>query len=234
MKAIVIGTGQGLGLTLVKVLAQKGHTVVAGLRRQEVPQDILDLEKDFSGRVFHVSCDVTCESQLDEAARFAKNALGEADTLINCAGVLMDRDRRSLLHEMKMDVLKKTFEVNVFGAVSVIQHFYPVMNKAGGASFVTITSEGCDIGQCGAWIPAYALSKCAETKISGIMNQSVNDVRFYSVHPGRMRTVMGRETWNMEASETAELLMAMIESGEIHNKGTWYMDYKGMDMMPRA
>jgi len=65
------------------------------------------------------------------------------------------------------------------------------------------------------------------------MNETVKDVRFYSVHPGRMRTVMGRETWNMEASETARSMCELLESGEIHEKGTWYMDYKGMDMMPK-
>jgi NAD(P)-dependent dehydrogenase (short-subunit alcohol dehydrogenase family) len=107
------------------------------------------------------------------------------------------------------------------------------LKKDGGASFVTVTSEGCDIGSCGAWIPAYALSKCAETKLSGIMNETVKDARFYSVHPGRMRTVMGRETWNMEASEAAAGMIALLESGDIHRRGTWYMDYKGMDMMEK-
>jgi NAD(P)-dependent dehydrogenase (short-subunit alcohol dehydrogenase family) len=234
MKAVVIGTGQGLGLELVKALSGKGHSVVAGLRRRAVPEDLKALEAEHPKRVFHVPCDVTCEAQLSEAARFVKDTLGEADALINCSGVLMDGDRRSPLHEVSMGELKKTFEVNVFGAVAVVKYFYPVMRKDGGAPFVTITSEGCDIANCGSWIPAYALSKCAETKISGIMNQSVKDVCFYSVHPGRMRTLMGRETWNMEASETARSLTQLIESGKIHRRGTWYMDYKGMDMMSRA
>jgi hypothetical protein len=43
---------------------------------------------------------------------------------------------------------------------------------------------------------------------------------------------MGRETWNMEASEAARSLVELLESGDIHNKGTWYMDYKGDTMMP--
>jgi hypothetical protein len=48
-----------------------------------------------------------------------------------------------------------------------------------------------------------------------------------------MRTVMGRETWNMEASEAAEGMIALLESGDIHTRGTWYMDYKGTSMMPK-
>lgn len=232
MRVVVIGAGQGLGLEMVVELAEKGHAVVAGLRRREVPEGIARLAARHPDRVFHTACDVTNEAQLSEAAAFCARALGEADAVVNCAGILLDEDRAKALHQTDIEGLRRTLEVNVIGAAAAVKHFYPVLKKNGGAAFVTITSEGCDIRSCGAWIPAYALSKCAETKISGIMNETVKDARFYSVHPGRMRTVMGRETWNMEASETARSLVGLLERGEIHEKGTWYMDYKGMDMMP--
>lgn len=231
MKVVVIGAGQGLGLELVEQLAARGHRVVAGLRRDAVPEGIARLEAEVPDQVRHVLCDVTSEEQLAVAAEAARGFLGEADAVVNCAGILLDRDRKNPLHEVEIDDLRKSLEVNLIGAVAAIKSFYPVLKKDGGASFVTVTSEGCDIGNCGTWIPAYVLSKCAETKISGIMNETVKDARFYSVHPGRMRTVMGRETWNMEASEAAEGMIALLESGDIHTRGTWYMDYKGMDMM---
>lgn len=232
MDVIVIGAGQGLGLEMVLELTRRGHRVVAGLRRPEAPGALTRLEAEAPDRVFHTHCDVTSEASLAEAAKFSGRVLGGADAVVNCAGILLDEDRETPLHQVDVEVLRKTFEVNLIGAVAAIKHFYPLIRKGVGSSFVTITSEGCDIGNCGTWIPAYALSKCAETKISGIMNETVRDVRFYSVHPGRMRTVMGRETWNMEASETARSLVTLLETDEIHNRGTWYMDYKGMDMMP--
>lgn len=232
MRVVVIGAGQGLGLELVKECARLGHEVVAGLRRAEAPQELMALERAHPLRVFHARCDVTDEGQLEAAAAFVKERFGEADALINAAGLLLDADRRTPLHQASISDLRQTLEVNTIGAVAVIKHFYPVMCKQGGASMITVTSEGCDIGSCGSWIPAYALSKCAATKISGVMNASVDDVKFYSVHPGRMKTVMGRETWNMGADETARALMSLLQSGEIHRKGAWYMDYKGMDMMP--
>ncbi len=234
MDVIVIGAGQGLGLELVLELNKRGHRVVAGLRQPVAPDAIAQLELKDPGRVSHTPCDVTNEAQLCQAASYAERVLGKADAVINCAGVLLDGDRKNLLHQTDIEGLRKTFEVNLIGAVAAIKHFYPVLKKGAQSSFITITSEGCDIGSCGTWIPAYALSKCAETKISGIMNETVRDARFYSVHPGRMRTVMGRETWNMEASEAARPLISLLETGEIHNKGTWYMDYKGESMMPKS
>jgi NAD(P)-dependent dehydrogenase (short-subunit alcohol dehydrogenase family) len=231
MDVIVIGADQGLGLELVQELHKRGHRVVAGLRLKDAPESIAQLETKDPDRIFHTQCDVTSEAQLCQAAKVAKRMLQEADAVINCAGVLLDGDRKNPLHQTDLEGLRKTFEVNLIGAVAAVKHFYPVLKKGVQASFVTITSEGCDIGSCGTWIPAYALSKCAETKIAGIMNETVKDARFYSVHPGRMRTVMGRETWNMEASETAKSLVSLLETGEIHNRGTWYMDYKGDSMM---
>jgi NAD(P)-dependent dehydrogenase (short-subunit alcohol dehydrogenase family) len=232
MDVIVVGAGQGLGLELVGILAEKGHRVVAGLRRTEVPEEIRRLEEARPDRVWHVRCDVTSEALLSAAAEFARGVLGEADAVVNCAGVLLDGDRKKPLHETDIEGLRSTIEVNVTGAVAAVKHFYPVLKKDGAGAFVTITSEGCDIASCGSWIPAYALSKCAETKISGIMNATVKDARFYSVHPGRMRTVMGRETWNMEAAETARSLAELLETGAIHEKGAWYIDYKGNNLLP--
>lgn len=231
MNVVVIGAGQGLGLELVTELAGRGHRVAAGLRRNLVPERIAQLEARKPEQVRHMLCDVTREDQLAAAAEAARGFLGEADAVINCAGILLDRDRKNPLHRVEIEDLRNTLEVNLIGAVAAVKHFYPVLKKDGGASFINVTSEGCDIGSCGAWIPAYALSKCAQTKISGIMNETVKDVRFYSVHPGRMRTVMGRETWNMEAGETARSMCGLLESGEIHRKGTWYMDYAGVDLL---
>lgn len=231
MNVVVIGAGQGLGLELVTELAGRGHRVVAGLRRDAVPERIEKLEAEKPEMVRHVLCDVTREDQLAAAAEAARGFLGGADAVVNCAGILLDRDRKNPLHRVEIEDLRQTLEVNLIGAVAAVKHFYPVLKKDGGAAFVTVTSEGCDIGSCGAWIPAYALSKCAETKISGIMNETVKDARFYSVHPGRMRTVMGRETWNMEAGETARSMCDLLESGKIHEKGAWYMDYAGVDLL---
>ena len=42
MKIVIVGAGRGLGHVLAQMLAEKGHTVVAGLRRLD---DIIQLWK---------------------------------------------------------------------------------------------------------------------------------------------------------------------------------------------
>jgi NAD(P)-dependent dehydrogenase (short-subunit alcohol dehydrogenase family) len=233
MRIVLIGCDRGLGLELVREFASGGHQVIAGILAQEAPAGLLALESGYEGRVMHVTADVTDETQMKQAADFVSRQFGQVDALVHIAGILLDSDRKNLLHETDVKDLRKTFDVNTIGPILAVKFFYPLMVKNVDAPFVIITSEGCDILSCGTWIPAYALSKCAATKIPGIMNASVKDVRFYAMHPGRMKTVMGRETFQIEASEASSSIYQLISGGEIKNKGSWYIDYKGMDMHRR-
>jgi NAD(P)-dependent dehydrogenase (short-subunit alcohol dehydrogenase family) len=154
--------------------------------------------------------------------------MGEIDAVCIVAGVLLPGDRINMIHECDPDVLRKSFEVNAFGAVFAAKAFYPVTKKGG--KIFTITSEGVGVKNCGTWIPCYALSKTAATKAMGIFNASVADVDFYAVHPGRMNTEMGRTTAQIEASESAEGIYKLITGDIPVSRDEWYIDYLGRPM----
>lgn len=225
MKTVVLGASRGLGLVLCEHLALAGHQVMAGVRNA-VPQALLTMARQHSS-ILPVIVDVTNEQEMGNAADYCLRILGQVDYVIYVAGVILPEDRASLLHELPLKVLRETFEINTFGAINAIKHFYPIINKNTASAFILITSEGCGVHPSGSWIPAYSLSKCAQTKIASIMNASVDDVRFYAIHPGRMNTDMGRLTQQIEPEETAASLTKLLENGDIHQKNTWYMDYMG-------
>lgn len=83
---------------------------------------------------------------------------------------------------------------------------------------------------CGTWVPCYGLSKTAVTKISGIYNASCEDYNFYSVHPGRMNTDMGRTTAQIEPDESAEGFKNLITGATPISRNQWYIDYLGNKM----
>lgn len=229
MNIVILGASRGLGLVLSEHVLKARHNLLAGLRGAPPPR-MAALLNSYP----HLTCadvDVTHEEGMEASAHLCRQSLGQVDVLIYMAGVIKPSDRERPLHEMSLSDLRETFETNTFGAVSAVKHYYPLMKRDGRGAVLLITSEGCDISNAGSWIPAYALSKCAETKIASIMNASVSDVKFYAIHPGRMNTDMGRETQQIEPEETAAGLLHLIESGELHRKGTWYMDYKGRDML---
>lgn len=229
MKTVIIGASRGLGLVLSEHLAKAGHQVLAGVRNQ-VPPALEEIAARYHS-VHPVLVDVTDEQQMKAAADDCQRILGAVDHVIYNAGVILPEDRITPLHRLPLHVLRETFEINTFGAASAIQHFYPLVKKSPNSAFILITSEGCGIHPSGSWIPAYGLSKCAQTKMVSIMNASVDDVRFYAVHPGRMNTDMGRTTQQIEPEVTAAGLTRLLKDGEIHRKNSWYIDYLGNNML---
>lgn len=228
MKFVVIGATQGLGLSLVKELLSAGHTVAAGVVDRTPPKALEDLCLSFPKKLMVFKADVTDEKEIEAGALLCKDFLREADSLCNVAGVLLKGDRTNLIHNVDVDELRKTFAVNALGPVIVGKYFYPIMKKGG--SLLTVTSEGVAIKSCGTWVPCYGLSKAAATKVSGIFNASVSDVDFYSVHPGRMNTEMGKTTAQIEPEESAKGFYKLMTGETAMSRDSWYIDYNGNTM----
>jgi len=226
MNIVIIGATKGLGLCLTEKLLEKGHKVAAGVL--SISPGLTMLEAKYSGRLFLFNADVTNEEQIAAGAEKCRVFLGKIDALCNVAGVLLEQDRVKLLHECDISELRKSFDVNAVGPVIVVKNFYPYLKA--GANVFTVTSEGVGITNCGTWVPCYALSKAAATKVSGILNASIEEINFYSVHPGRMNTDMGYTTAQIEPEEAAEGFCKLIDGGTQISRDNWYINYNGESM----
>jgi len=225
MNIVIIGATQGLGLELVKKFLAEGHRVAAGVPERSTPAALSELRAEFGDNLLVFQSDVTDEAEVDRSSGLCKEFFGEVDALCNVAGVLLPGDRVNKIHECDVSELRKSFDVNVIGAIIVAKAFYPVMKRDG--MVITVTSEGIGVYNCGSWIPCYALSKMAATKVSGVFNASVDDVDFFSIHPGRMNTEMGKTSAQIEASESAEGLYEIMTGSKPVSRDTYYVDYKG-------
>lgn len=228
MKMIVIGATQGLGLELVRKFLSENHTVAAGVVDRQTPPALADLQRVHGDRLMVFQADVTNEEEIRAGADRCASFFGPADALCNVAGVLLKGDRVNLIHQCDIAELRKTFEVNTIGAVIVGKYFYPVIKKGG--KLLTVTSEGPAIKNCGTWVPCYGLSKTAATKVAGMFNKAVDDVDFYSVHPGRMDTEMGHTTAQITPQESAEGFYKLITGATPTSRNEWYINYKGEPM----
>lgn len=228
MNIIIIGATQGLGLELSRKFLAEGHKVAAGVVDRKTPPALEELCGRYGDQLVVFRADVTNEDEIREGARLCSGFFGKADALCNVAGVLLPGDRVNLIHECDVAELRKTFEVNAIGAVIVAKYFHSIIKKGG--KLLTVTSEGSAIKNCGTWVPCYALSKAAATKVSGMFNLAVADVDFYSVHPGRMNTEMGRTTAQIEPQESAEGFYRLITGATPISRSQWYINYKGEPM----
>ncbi|MDI4234190.1 SDR family NAD(P)-dependent oxidoreductase [Bradyrhizobium sp. Arg237L] len=124
---VVPGAGAGLGRDIALGLAAKGY-IVFGTAMSAA--EALDLRDASGGRVSLTVCDVTKAMGVEAWASGVTEALGAAglNLLINNADVLTQGPIEILL----LDAIRHEFEVNVFGALSVINAFLPALRKARG------------------------------------------------------------------------------------------------------
>ncbi|MCK1356265.1 SDR family NAD(P)-dependent oxidoreductase [Bradyrhizobium sp. CW7] len=125
--AAVTGAGGGLGRDIALGLAAKGY-IVFGTAMSAV--EVQDLRDASGGRVSLTVCDMTKEQAVKAWAGGVSDALGDAglDLLINNAGILTPGP----IEILPLDAIRREFDVNVFGALSVMNAFLPALRKARG------------------------------------------------------------------------------------------------------
>ena len=125
--AAVTGAGTGLGRDIALQLAANGYTVFG---TAFAPAEVQDLKETSGGRVSLVVCDITKPEAVRAWAKVMSKTLGDAglDLLINNAGILTPGP----IEVLPLDAIRREFDVNVFGAISVINAWLPALRKVRG------------------------------------------------------------------------------------------------------
>jgi NAD(P)-dependent dehydrogenase (short-subunit alcohol dehydrogenase family) len=123
----ITGAGSGLGRAVTIKLAAKGYRVF-GTARSET--DAADLEKASAGNAAVTLADITDQHAVTAWVGKVSDELGERglDVLISNAGTLTPGP----LEVIPLDDIRREFEVNVFGALAVINGFLPALRKSRG------------------------------------------------------------------------------------------------------
>ena len=125
--AAITGAGGGLGRDIALQLGAKGYVVFG---TAFTPAEVQELKEASGGRVSLVVCDITKPEAVKAWTRGVSDALGDTglDLLINNAGILTPGP----IELLPLDAIRREFDVNVFGALSVINAFLPALRKARG------------------------------------------------------------------------------------------------------
>jgi NAD(P)-dependent dehydrogenase (short-subunit alcohol dehydrogenase family) len=125
--AAITGAGGGLGRDIALGLAARGYAVFGTAMSAAEAQHLREAS---GGRVSLTVCDITKVQDVKAWASGVSDALGDAgvDLLINNAGILTPGP----LEVLQLDDIRQEFEVNVFGALSVVNAFLPALRKARG------------------------------------------------------------------------------------------------------
>ena len=125
--AAITGGGSGLGREIALGLAANGYSVFGTAASAA---EVMDLKNASGDGVKLAICDITNEQSVIAWVDAVSDALDDTglELLISNAGILTPGP----IEVLALDAIRREFEVNVFGALSVINAFLPVLRKARG------------------------------------------------------------------------------------------------------
>jgi NAD(P)-dependent dehydrogenase (short-subunit alcohol dehydrogenase family) len=186
--AVVTGASTGIGRGAVRVLTGHGWRVFAGVRK---PADADSLRQEFGDKVAPVLFDVTDAAAVRAAADEVRARLGgrTLQGLVNNAGM---SHGGPFAHE-PVDEIRRVFEVNVFGAVTVSQAFIPLLGAdraltGGPGRIVNITSVAGKLAP--PFLGDYVMSKHALEAFTDCLRRElmIYGIDVIAIGPGAVAT----------------------------------------------
>ncbi|WP_242129532.1 SDR family NAD(P)-dependent oxidoreductase [Sphingobium sp. Sx8-8] len=181
---MVSGIGPGLGQEMALLAAREGAAIAIGARTP-VKLDAVEeeLARDGIERVLKVPTDVRDRAQ---CARFVEQTVerfGRVDVLINSAYVT---GAYTLSAEADLDDWREVMDVNLFGAMNLIQEAVPHMKRQGGGRIINVNTKVTRLPH--ALMGGYAVSKAALRMATAQLAKELgaDGIRLNSVFPGWM------------------------------------------------
>lgn len=186
---VVSGASSGLGRRVALDLAAAGASVTAVARRADLLGEVAGELEARSETSAVCVCDVSDTLAWVELLDEVEKSRGRIDVLVNNAA----GDPGVRLAEMTMDVVRRTFEVNVFAAVAGTLAVLPGMIERGSGIVVNVSSDGGRLPSPGPGI--YPASKAALSAFTESVSFRVarRGVSMHIVYPAWMPTTMGRD-----------------------------------------
>jgi NADP-dependent 3-hydroxy acid dehydrogenase YdfG len=204
--AVVTGASSGIGEATVRALAAKGAAVVAGARRKERLDGLVDEVTRDGGKAIAVECDVTDEGQAHGLVHRAVEEYGRIDILVNNAGVML----LSTVGKSLSDQWRQMFEVNVMGLLYATDAAIGHMKGQGSGHLVNISSvAGRKVTRDSSGV--YAGTKHAVNAISEGLRQELlkDNIRVTIVGPGTVATELPDHITDEDARESLSGILSI-------------------------
>ncbi|KAF4458896.1 toxin biosynthesis [Fusarium albosuccineum] len=203
-------TAGGAGAALASEFHRRGYTVFATSTNGS------RMETLSNAGVTTLALNLTSDSSIKTAvAKVSAATGGSLNILINNAAVF---DQMPLL-DVDIERARKVYEVNLFGALAVIQAFVPLLIKAEGKGIVANVASASAVA-CPAWQGIYASSKAAMVAMCNVLRIELAPlgVRVVSIMSGGVDTAgvqaSGSHGTPLPANSIYKSLARYIETNE--------------------
>jgi NADP-dependent 3-hydroxy acid dehydrogenase YdfG len=188
---LITGCSSGIGRETAKLLVTEGYTVYATARRIESIADLGDLGCKL------LSLDVTDEASASAAVKAVEDAEGAVGVLVNNAGI----NEIGAMETVPLDLVRRIFETNVFGAIRMSQLVLPGMRRERHGVIINLGSMLGRFTFPG--MGSYCATKHSLEAISDALRHEVRPfgVKVSLIQPGMVRTEFGESAAERRASD---------------------------------
>ena len=196
--AIVTGSSSGIGEAVARRLSELGCRVVVNSSSSVAAGTAV--AESLPAEALYVQADISDQAQGQALIARTIERFGRLDVLVNNAGwtrIVKHSDLDALTDE----ILRRTFEVNVFGTWWLTKAAMPYLRRSPDPNIVMITSVA-GLRPAGSSI-AYAMSKAALNHLTALLAKSCGPVRVNAVAPGLIDTPLSADLHDQRAAVAA-------------------------------
>ena len=184
---IITGASRGLGRAFTEAVLEAGDRVVATARD---PDQLVELEGRYSGKVCTVALDVTNEAQANAAVEAAIASFGGLDVLVNNAGYGFVCP----VEDTPLADFRAQIETNLFGVIIMTKAALPYFRERKAGHIIQVTSIAGRIGPAGR--APYAAAKFGVEGFSESLSKEIRPlgIKITILEPGGFRTDFARSS----------------------------------------
>lgn len=228
--ALVTGSNRGIGLEIVRQLADKGYTTILSSRNPDSGQEALSTINQASYDLYFHQLDVQSPESIAQIKNYIEQTFGRLDILINNAGINYDTWHN--VASANLEQVSTTFDVNLMGPWRMAQAFIPMMKKQSYGRIVNVSSQSGAIKNQTGNTPGYSLSKAALNLLTMQLANHLNGtgILVNAVCPGWVRTEMGGPNAPRSVEQGASGIVWLAELPDNGPSGTFFTDKKEISL----
>ncbi len=178
-----------------------------------------------AARMVVVQLDVTDDGSVRQAVEQVGSQWGQIDVLVNNAGVSLDESTSGI--SVPIDVVRKTLDTNLVGALRLAQAVIPGMRAHRYGRIVNVASGyGASAAMDDGGVLAYKLSKLALNGMTRVLAAELKGtgVLVNAVDPGWVRTRMGGRSAHRSPEQGADTAIYLATLPSNGPTGAFYRD----------
>lgn len=220
---LITGAGQGIGRATVELFSERGWNVAAMVRSKPDPYSA------GNGEIKIFTIDVTDPDSVSTGIANAVAGFGRIDVIVNNAGYA----RAGIFEEQSDDEIRKHFETNLFGAMSVTRAILPHMRANGSGRIINVSSI------CGRMtlplLSAYCSTKWALDGFSEALSFELKSIglKVKIIEPGVIRTKFVGNTMKLTRDPEIDTYDAFV-GNVLPNLKTWEENAPDPDIVARS